>query len=124
MGGIERAYALVSRITYPGFGYEIVAEGEAGAGTRFYSLRVVADGVDNETGEVMQWLGRKWRLSDHMTDGEIVQTAFLATMTAVEHEVRETFRFDGLSIFNPHYDLSTLCELRLRSDAIKQRDAT
>src|SRR4051812_18073238 len=33
--------------------------------------------------------GRKWMLSPHMTKSEVIQTAFKAIMTALEHETRE-----------------------------------
>jgi hypothetical protein len=77
--------------------------------------------TDNVTGEPMAWKGRKWLLSEHMTDGEIVQTAFLATLTAIEHEIRETFTFRGAAIFDPHYDIQKLVDLRLQPDALKER---
>lgn len=77
--------------------------------------------TDNVTGVPMAWKGRKWLLSEHMTDGEIVQTAFLATLTAIEHEIRETFTYCGAAIFDPHYDIHKLVELRQRPDALKER---
>lgn len=77
----------------------------------------------NVTGKVMSpWFGRKWMLSRHMTDGEIVQTAFLATLTAIEHEVREQFRYKGVAVMDPHYDIDKLVALRAQPDAIKERD--
>lgn len=65
-----------------------------------------------ETGAPLPWRGRKWLISEHMTDGEIVQTVFKATMTAAEHELREGFKYRGQPIFDPHYDLEKLVELR------------
>ncbi|HEU4601551.1 MAG TPA: hypothetical protein VFS24_06270 [Steroidobacteraceae bacterium] len=58
--------------------------------------------------------GRKWYLSPHMTDSEIVCTAFKAALTAEEHECREAFRFNDRRIFNPHIDIKalwTVCEI-------------
>lgn len=79
------------------------------------------NGLDNMTGDPFPWQGRKWLLSEHMTDGEIVQTAFLATMTAIEHETREQFAYRGVSVFDPHYDIEKLVELRASPDALKER---
>lgn len=79
-------------------------------------------GTNNVTNEPYTWKGRKWLLSPHMTEGEIVQTAFMATLAAAEHEIRETFMYKGRSIFDPHYDLDKLVELRAEPDAIKGRD--
>jgi len=52
--------------------------------------------------------GRKWRLSQHMTKSEIVQTAFKAILTAEEHEVREKFLYRGHAIFGPHLNVDAL----------------
>jgi hypothetical protein len=68
-------------------------------------LRVVLHDGDTE------WKGRKWMLSTHMLKSEIVQTAFLAVMTAEEHETREKFTYDGLAIFGPHYNVDRLADL-------------
>lgn len=51
---------------------------------------------------------RKWFLSPHMTDGELVQTAFAAALQAEEHECREFFKYDGHVIMNPHLSLEAL----------------
>ncbi len=52
--------------------------------------------------------GRKWLLSQHMTDSEIVQTAMLAVLTAEEHEARERFMYMGTSIYGPHFSADDL----------------
>jgi len=54
---------------------------------------------------------RKWPISPHMTKGEIVQTALLAVRVAVEHEMREDFKWRGQAIFGPHFDIELLHEL-------------
>jgi hypothetical protein len=56
--------------------------------------------------------GRKWRISEHMTKSEIVQTMLAATLAWFEHEVREAFMYRGENIFSPHYDVDQLLELR------------
>lgn len=66
------------------------------------------------TGEMMWHSSRKWLLSEHMTDSEIVQTALLAVLTAEEHEAREQFHFDGKAVFGPHYDVRALASVEAR----------
>lgn len=51
---------------------------------------------------------RKWILSEHMTESEIVQTAFKAILTAEEHETREQFLYENVAVFNPHIAVSVL----------------
>lgn len=62
-----------------------------------------------------------WRLSRHMTKGEVVQTVFKATLTAMEHEVRETFLYKGVSVLDPHYDIDQLVEFRKSPTSILGR---
>ncbi len=58
---------------------------------------------------IKQWHNcRKWQLSPHMTDGELVQTAFAAALQAEEHECREFFTYNGHVVMNPHLSLEAL----------------
>lgn len=57
------------------------------------------------------WSGRKWLISSHMTNTEIVNTAWLAYKQAIEHELLEKFTFRGYTVKNPHMaveDIATL----------------
>jgi hypothetical protein len=69
------------------------------------------------TDQLRDTRGRKFYLSPHMTDEEILQTALLAVILFEEHEVRERFTFDGKRIFSPHKSLAALehCEEQERA---------
>jgi hypothetical protein len=56
----------------------------------------------------MPWNGRKWLLSPHMTETEIVLTAFKAVLTAYEHEAREQFKVDGFAVLDSHYSINDM----------------
>jgi hypothetical protein len=84
-------------------------------------LRVRFAGPCNTTGTFQEWEGRKWFLSSPTSKSEIVQTAFKAVITALEHEARETFRYKGEAIFGPHFDCDLLVELCKRSDPLDAR---
>jgi len=74
-------------------------------------LQVVAPGdTCNVTGNTMPWQGRKWFISIHMTTTELVQTAFKAVQTAMEHELREQFTYKQAMIFGPHWDVDHLAD--------------
>lgn len=60
------------------------------------------------TGKDAEWSGRKWYLSDHMSDDEIVKTCYAAFKAAVEHEVMEGFKYLGKRVFNPHTPFEVL----------------
>lgn len=111
---------VLSRITLP-FGWKFTITDKHGTVT----LQITnPKPTCNVTGQpTAPWRGRKWLLSEHMTDGEIVQTAFMATLAAVEHEVRELFLYRGLAVLDPHYDIEKLVELRASPDALKERSS-
>lgn len=66
--------------------------------------------------------GRKWLLSEHMTRSEIVQTAFKAVLTVVEHEVREEFKYCDRAIYGPHFDVDKLYDLAIKSNLDLRRE--
>lgn len=59
------------------------------------------------TEEEMQY-GRKWMLSYHMCDTEVVRTVKKAIDAAMQHEVDESFKYKGRTIFNPHRSVEAL----------------
>jgi hypothetical protein len=113
---LKRASDILARVQFPGFAF-VTAEKVPGV----VYLQITCDSKCNVTGVPLKWSSRKWLLSEHMTDGEIVQTAFKATLTAIEHEARETFLYRGQPVFGPHYDIEHLVALRSRPDALKKR---
>lgn len=68
------------------------------------------------TAKYSQQHGRKWFLSYHMTESEVVFTALKAAVTAEEHECRERFTYGGYRIFNPHVSVHALMEICHRED--------
>ncbi len=56
----------------------------------------------NKGGVLKDWHGRKWYLSTHMTEDEIIKTLFIAFKSVVEHEILEGFKVDEKILFNPH----------------------
>jgi hypothetical protein len=76
-------------------------------------LQVVRFTDATKAGDTASLFGRKWRLSPHMTAGEVVQTALLAVLAFEEHEAREAFRWRGRAIFGPHIVLSALHDAAL-----------
>lgn len=114
-----RFAALAARISYPGL--RIVVDHETAGHPDIpervhcgHYLRVLCEaGTCNVTGAATAWKGRKWRLSPHMTDMELVNTAFLAVLVALEHEARELFTVDGIALMDSHRDLErTLAFMR------------
>ena len=65
---------------------------------------------DRDTG-LLQWgYGRWWHVPQDVTESGIVKTAFAAAKMILEHELMESFRYDGVRLFDPHHDLADLTE--------------
>jgi hypothetical protein len=56
-----------------------------------------------------------------MVPNEIVTTAFKAVMTAMEHEVRESFKYRDVAIYNPHLDPDSLVDFVKNPANIQER---
>lgn len=59
------------------------------------------DCIEEEAGPSLQ-RGRKFLMSEHMTDEEILRTLLLSAKLFEEHEAHEWFRVDGRRFLNPH----------------------
>lgn len=64
--------------------------------------------------------GRKWYISKHATEAEVLQTALLAVLTAVEHEAREAFTYMGKAVFGPHTSVEALLGRAGQTDQRKE----
>lgn len=106
---------VLTRVDYPKFYFVVGVVNDS------YYMQIECNDKCNVSGADVRWKSRKWNLSVHMTDGEIVQTAFKAVLTALEHEAREKFTYRDVAIFDPHYDIEKLVELRKQPDSIKER---
>ena len=74
-------------------------------------LQVIYYAHCRDTGKAQWWHGRKWYLSEHMTNDEIIKTAYAAFEAAVKHEVMEGFKVDGKVLFNPHVNFEELLKI-------------
>lgn len=54
--------------------------------------------------------GRRWFISHHCTESDVVRTAFKAVATWAEHEAREAFKYQGVRVFSPHLDLDRMAK--------------
>lgn len=110
------ADAILSNVSFPGMKFFV------GDKNGVLYLQIEASTPCNVTGRPHTWRSRKWMLSQHMTKSELVQTAFKATLTALEHEAREQFTYMGQAIFDPHYDVDKLVALRRAVDTLEVRE--
>jgi transcription elongation factor Elf1 len=126
MSQVDRFKTLLAQVSYPGLALELTHETEAVCQPSVHPGRYFLRWTDpsatcNTSGEALHSKGRKWRLSQHMVDGEVVSTAFKALLTYLEHEAREQFTFQGVSVYDSHVDIYKLVELRKEPDSIVGR---
>jgi hypothetical protein len=117
MDFIVHANAIVSEISYKDWTIQVARTPQ---GAPYMQLRFRAKNTSDPNMEA-EWSGRKWLLSEHMTDSEIVLTALKAVLTAEEHEARELFKWRGRAILGPHLDIRRLWELAGAENALDAR---
>lgn len=104
--------SVVAEIAYRDWTFCVGTIGTTPDDVVYIKVRFKADG--------QEWAGRKWIISSHATESEILQTALLAVLQAEEHEAREHFLFSGKPIYGPHYSarfLRDYCDLPVAQDA-------
>lgn len=118
---LERVEDLLGRISTELFGTKFVLkayydkEYEEVLNTLDIEPRVYIQAHYNspctDSGKVMTWNSGKHYLSTHMTDDEIVKRAWVCYDMTVKHEVMESFKVDGLRLFNPHTPFQALLKV-------------
>lgn len=106
---------IVSKISFKDWKFLVKDDG------RIF-IQILFEDIDRISGEVTLQRCRKWYLSPHMVNSEIVRTAFKAVMAAMEHEVEEEFKYKGARIFNPHMDLDNLVDFAKKKENISVRE--
>ena len=102
----EHIQQIIDRITYkPEWEFHIFPKGDG----FLIQIRFVA--ADNITGKNEMQYCRKWYVSSHAVENEVVTTVFKAIIAAEEHEIKEKFKFDRVMIFNPHLDYTELAKV-------------
>lgn len=99
---------VLAAVRYENWQFEV---SDAGEGKGFL-VQVLFSASDARTHELRQeQRGRKWYVSRFATESEIVLTCFKAVLTALEHEARETFTYQGRHVLHPHPDVTELLRL-------------
>ena len=69
---------------------------------------------DAESGEPVEFSGRKWFIDPKSSASAVVRTAFLAALTWQEHEARHRFAYRGAAVFGPHIEADRLAAIAQR----------
>lgn len=105
---LARIEETLQFVSFPGYTFQI-----SGSFDDFEPTYLSAQfhAPDCKSGQLVKQRTRKWLLSRHMTNSEVVQTALKCVLASVEHEARERFLYTGQPIFAPHFDIEDLVKL-------------
>jgi hypothetical protein len=101
---LDEAGKVVARVAYRNWLFLIYPYGAFG-----YVQATIGDNTWPMKSDAPR--SRKWLLSEHMTESEVVQTCLLLVLTALEHEAREEFQYEGKALFHPHHGLAGLRQI-------------
>jgi hypothetical protein len=108
---------IVSKISYLDWDIRLKHDGD-----RPY-IQIYGHGPDPKDGmRDAQWSGRKWFVSPHMCQNEIIRTAYKAIECAVAHEMNENFLYRGVAIMTPHMDYDEIVDVMTDHDCIDARE--
>lgn len=120
MQTLESIKALVSECRFNDWMFRVDTYSD---GTPY--VQVLFMDKDRITGKEELQRCRKWVLSLHSTNSEIIRAVFKAVEAAMLHEVQEAFKFRGARIYNPHMDLEELADaINAKAVGLSLRDET
>jgi hypothetical protein len=93
---------IVNNISYKNWKLRVLEKGDG------FLLQVLFVAKDIKTGLDQEQRCRKWYISSHCCNSEIVRTAFKAIEAAELHELHENFQYKGRRVFDPHIDVDHL----------------
>lgn len=109
----ERVRNILKRMTLSVFGmdFTVLFERDKVHLNGRYYIQIEYGAPCTKTGKMEKWKGRKWYLSEYMTDDEIVKTTWCAFEACVKHELMEGFKVDNIIVFNPHVNFEELLKV-------------
>lgn len=112
----EDIRALLKKITFApscvdmGWDWEVewVEGSSVSAPHMGFLIRTTFRRPDRDSGVIATGYGRWWHVPPDVTPSGVVKTAFAAAKMILEHELMESFRFEGERLFDPHHTIDDL----------------
>lgn len=105
MQTLENVKKIISFIQYKDWIFVVLTKGDG------FLIQVQFLGEDTDgSGKTELQKCRKWFISQHSGDSEIIRSCFLAIRQAEEHELCERFLYKGQQIYNPHLDMDRMAD--------------
>ncbi len=96
------------------FWFRVVNKGDG------FLIQIETKMVDNENKQISIQKGGKYYMSSHAIKDEVVMIAWKACEDFILHEARETFKYKGQTIFQPHYSVDELAEFCANTTPVKR----
>lgn len=97
---LERCTKLLSRVKLTIFGHELDI-----------NLFKADEYIGKVTIQIQfedKWRGRRWIVTDSMSDDEIIKTCYAAFEASVKHEIMKGFTIDDKILFDPNKNFEEL----------------
>lgn len=105
MQTLEKIKSIVSHVKYKDWQFVVGKKGDG------FLIQVQFMGEDTDgSGKLELQKCRKWFVSQHSCDSEVVRSCFLAIRQAEEHELCERFHYKGHQVYNPHLDMDRMAD--------------
>ena len=104
MQTLDSVQKIVSLVKYKDWAFLVMDKADG------FLIQATFNGLDVDTGKVELQKCRKWYVSAHSCDSEIVRSMFLAVRQAEEHELCENFNYRGQQVYNPHLDMDSMAD--------------
>jgi hypothetical protein len=76
-----------------------------------YLIRTTFRRPERDTGKIGKGFGRYWHIPDKTTVSGVVKTAYAAALMILQHELQESFKWQGKRVFDPHNSVEALASL-------------
>jgi hypothetical protein len=85
-----------------------------------YLVQLAYADPDVETGKMQLQKTRKWYLSAHMTESEVVESVWAAYKRSMVHRASENFTYYGKRVYSQHFDVNARIQM-CRDHAMDRR---
>lgn len=105
MQTLQTIHDILSEVKYKDWQFVVDRKGDG------FLIQVQFMGEDTDgSGKLELQKCRKWFVSQHSCDSEVVRSCFLAIRQAEEHELCERFHYKGHQVYNPHLDMTMMAD--------------
>lgn len=96
--------AIVARVRFLDRRFLVLTKGDG------FLVQMAYDEADVDTGEPAEQKTRKWYVSPHATETEVVETCWAMVQRSQLHVAGEHFTYEGFRVYSPHLHVGARVE--------------